>query len=165
VAALAAGGLPTDSFAFHGFLPAKRGQRRKTLEQIQDSHQTQVFYEAPHRLVEALEDVVEVLGPGRPIVVARELTKLHEQLLRGSAGDVLGQLASGGATKGEVTLLIGKPDAEKQQSSSPSQVSIRQHVRQIMREEGVDEKAALKKVARDRGISKSEAYRELQRSR
>src|SRR5713226_7770763 len=89
LAALVASGLPTDSFRFSGFLPAKRGERRATLEAIRTSPRTQVFYEAPHRIVEALSDVVEVLGKDRHVVIAREVTKLHEEFLRGRAVEVL----------------------------------------------------------------------------
>src|ERR1700689_5121659 len=92
LAALVASGLPTDSFRFSGFLPAKSGQRRKLLESVSDTPRTQVFYEAPHRLLETLTDVVEILGAERHIVVAREVTKLHEEFLRGRAGDVLEEL-------------------------------------------------------------------------
>src|SRR5678816_2680865 len=89
LAALVASGLPTDSFRFSGFLPAKRGERRTILESIKASPRTQVFYEAPHRLVETVEDIVDVLGPERHIVIAREVTKLHEEFLRGRAEEVL----------------------------------------------------------------------------
>src|SRR5436190_13191327 len=82
LAALVASGLPTDSFRFSGFLPPKRGKRREVLENIMGSPRTQVFYEAPHRLLETMEDVVEILGSDRHIVVAREVTKLHEEFLR-----------------------------------------------------------------------------------
>ncbi len=92
LAALVASGLPTDSFRFSGFLPAKSGQRRKLLESVKDSPRTQVFYEAPHRLLETLADVVEVLGNDRHVVVAREVTKIHEEFLRGRAAEVLEQL-------------------------------------------------------------------------
>ena len=88
LAALVASGLPTDSFSFRGFLPAKSGARRRELEKIVESLSTKIFYEAPHRIRETLEDVVEVLGPLRPVVVARELTKIHEEFLRGTAGEV-----------------------------------------------------------------------------
>src|SRR4029077_19335066 len=83
LAALVASGLPTDSFRFSGFLASKRGERRTLLESLRDSTRTEAFYEAPHRLVETLEDIVEVLGPARRIVVAREITKIHEEFLRG----------------------------------------------------------------------------------
>ena len=165
LAALVASGLPTDSFRFSGFLPAKRGERRAALEAVRSSPRTLVFYEAPHRVVEALEDVVEVLGEGRHVVVAREVTKLHEEFLRGRASEVLENLKAREAVKGEITLLIGKAEEEVVQAAVAPRVSVRQRVEQIMAEEKVDEKAALKKVARERGVSKSEAYRELQRSK
>ena len=164
LAALVASGLPTDSFRFSGFLPAKSGQRRKLLEGIRESPRTQVFYEAPHRLLETLADVVEVLGSDRHVVVAREVTKLHEEFLRGRAGDLLQQFQSRGGVKGEITLLIAKAE-EGVAASSAEAVSIAQRVRAIMSEEKADEKSALKKVAKERGIGKSEAYREWQQNK
>jgi 16S rRNA (cytidine1402-2'-O)-methyltransferase len=164
LAALVASGLPTDSFRFSGFLPAKRGERRAALEAIKTSPRTQVFYEAPHRIVEALADVVEVLGSARHVVVAREVTKLHEEFLRGRAGEVLEALQSRDGVKGEITLLIGKAEQTEAQVVEP-RVSVRRRVEQIMAEEKINEKAALKKVAKERGISKSEAYREWQRGK
>ena len=164
LAALVASGLPTDSFRFSGFLPAKRGERRSLLESLRTSPRTQVFYEAPHRIVETLEDVVEVLGGARHVVVAREVTKLHEEFLRGRAEEILETLKSRGEVKGEITLLIAKVEEHVQDEAS-ARVSVRRRVEQIMSEESVDEKAALKKVAKEMGVSKSEAYRELQRSK
>ncbi len=163
LAALVASGLPTDSFRFSGFLPAKRGERRTLLESVAASPRTQVFYEAPHRLIEALEDIVELLGPDRYTVIAREVTKVHEEFLRGRAADLLVTLKSRGEVKGEITLLIAK--AEPGERAAASRPSIRQRVDQIMSEDKVDEKAALKKVAKEIGVSKSEAYRQLQRSK
>jgi 16S rRNA (cytidine1402-2'-O)-methyltransferase len=165
LAALVASGLPTDSFRFSGFLSNKRGERRAALEAIRTSPRTQVFYEAPHRIVEALSDVVEVLGKDRHVVIAREVTKLHEEFLRGRAGEIVETLKARDGVKGEITLLIGKAEGSESHAETPSRVSVRQRVEQIMAEEKVDEKAALKKVAKERGISKSEAYRELQRSK
>jgi len=159
VAALVASGFPLQPFSFRGFLPPKSGERRKALEKVRPSAQTQVFYEAPHRIREALEDVVVVLGPQRRVVVARELTKIHEEFLRGTATEVLAVLNAREDVKGEIVLLIG-PAAEGE-ISAPS-MSIHERVDQLIREEKLDEKAALKKVAKERGISKSEAYRELQ---
>jgi 16S rRNA (cytidine1402-2'-O)-methyltransferase len=164
LAALVASGLPTDSFRFSGFLPAKAGQRRQILEDIRDSPRTQVFYEAPHRVKESLEDIVEILGRQRHVVMAREVTKIHEEFVRGNAGEVLETLKARGDIKGEITLLIGKMEAAEQKALSP-RVSIRQRVAQIIAEQKLDEKAALKKVAKEMGMSKSEAYRELQRSK
>ncbi len=165
LAALVASGLPTESFRFSGFLPAKRGERRAALEAIKTSPRTQVFYEAPHRIVETLSDVVEVLGKERHVVIAREVTKLHEEFLRGRAGDVLETLKARDGVKGEITLLIGKAEEVGSVPAAESRVSVRRRVEQIIAEESVDEKAALKRVAKERGISKSEAYRELQRSK
>jgi 16S rRNA (cytidine1402-2'-O)-methyltransferase len=163
LAALVASGLPTDSFRFSGFLPAKRGERRTVLESIATSPRTQVFYEAPHRVLESLEDIMEVLGPDRHIVIAREVTKVHEEFLRGRVVEILETLKSRGEVKGEITLLIAK--AEAGERSATARASIRQRMDQIMSEEKVDEKAALKKVAKELGVSKSEAYRELQRTK
>jgi 16S rRNA (cytidine1402-2'-O)-methyltransferase len=167
LAALVASGLPTDSFRFSGFLPAKRGERRAALEAIRTSPRTQVFYEAPHRIVEALSDVVDILGDARHVVIAREVTKLHEEFLRGRAGEVLETLKAREGVKGEITLIIGKAEEEDPHvgTGALARPPVRQRVDQIMAEEKVDEKAALKRVAKERGISKSEAYRELQRSK
>ena len=164
LAALVASGLPTDSFRFSGFLPSKRGERRSLFESIAASPRTQVFYEAPHRVLEALEDVVEALGAERHVVIAREVTKLHEEFLRGRAYEVLATLKQRGEIKGEITLLIAKAE-EPNRKDTASRVSVRQRVGQIMAQENVDEKTALKKVAKEMGVSKSEAYREMQRSR
>jgi 16S rRNA (cytidine1402-2'-O)-methyltransferase len=167
LAALVASGLPTDSFRFNGFLPAKRGERRAALEGIKNSSRTQVYYEAPHRIVETLGDVIEVLGSVRYIVIAREVTKLHEEFVRGSAGEVLEKLKARQSVKGEITLLIGKAEVSETHGATDAPVrrlTVRQRVVQIMSEEKIDEKTALKKVAKERGVSKSEAYREWQRN-
>ena len=164
LAALVASGLPTNFFRFSGFLPAKRGGRRTLLEGLRDATGTDAFYEAPHRLLETLEDIVEVLGPARRIVVAREITKIHEEFVRGKAGDVLATLKSRGEVKGEITLLIAQPE-ESAASPAACRVSIRDRLQQLMSDEKLDEKTALKKVAKELGVSKSEAYRELQRSK
>ncbi len=160
--ALVASGLPTDSFRFNGFLPAKRGQRRQMLESVKDSARTQVFYEAPHRIVEAVEDVAEILGAERHIVIAREVTKIHEEFLRGLAGEVLATLKARGDVKGEITLLVAKAESQKPRADT---VNLRQRMEQMMTSENLDEKAALKRVAKEMGVSKSEAYREWQRNK
>lgn len=165
VAALSASGLATDSFEFRGFLPPKHGQRRQALETIKTSQQTQVFYEAPHRLKETVQDVVEILGKDRSLVIAREVTKLHEDFLRGGAGKILENLNAQPDVKGEITLLIGKAQARVGSSGLAAQQTIAQRISQLISEENLDEKAALKRVAKERGISKSEAYREVQRMR
>jgi 16S rRNA (cytidine1402-2'-O)-methyltransferase len=157
-----ASGLPTDSFRFSGFLPAKAGQRRKVLEEIRESPRTQVFYEAPHRLQETLADIADVLGPERHVVVAREVTKLHEEFLRGRADEILGKIA-GREVKGEITLLIGKGEAAGQAAASKKK-SAKARLSEIANEEQLDEKAALKRLAKELGVSKSEAYRRVQQS-
>lgn len=164
LAALAASGFPTDSFRFHGFLPPKRGQRRQTLESIQSSNLTDLFYEAPHRIRESLEDVVDVLGETRQVVIARELTKIHEEFLRGSARELLNILIAREEIKGEITLVIARAE-DRESAPLAASVTIRKRVEQIIADEKLDEKAALKKVAKERGISKSEAYREMQRNK
>ncbi len=160
VAALVASGLPTDFFRFGGFLPAKRGQRRTLLEKLHTAQRTAIFYEAPHRIEETLADIVEVLGTARHMVIAREVTKLHEEFLRGRAGELLERVRAH-PLKGEITLLIAKADETEQ----PQQTSVAERVRQAMKADNLDEKAALKKVAKELGLSKSDAYRELQRAR
>lgn len=159
VSALIASGLPVESFSFRGFLPAKGGARRRELEKIRQSSQTEIFYETPHRIRETLEDIIAVLGPARRLVIARELTKIHEEFLRGTAADVLLALNSRGELKGEIVLLTGPaPEA----SPEVSAVSVRERVKQLMSNEKLDEKSALKRAAKERGISKSDAYREWQ---
>jgi len=163
LSALVASGLPTDSFRFGGFLPAKSGARRTALEGIRHSPRTQIFYEAPHRLLEAIRDAVEVLGAERHVVIAREVTKLHEEFLRGRADEILAQLEKRGEIKGEITLLIGKPDEAPHEPASTRNVA--QRVKELIASEQLDEKAALKQAAKEFGLSKSEAYRELQRAK
>jgi len=162
VAALVGSGLPTDAFEFHGFLPAKSGQRRTALERLRDAEHTVVFYEAPHRIHETLEDIVAVLGPERPVVIARELTKVHEEFLRGTAGELLEKLRGrGGEVKGEITLLIGKGEGA---AKAPPEKSLASRLAEIMQEQKLDEKAALKTLAKETGLSRSEVYREVQRT-
>jgi 16S rRNA (cytidine1402-2'-O)-methyltransferase len=160
-AALVGSGLPSDAFEFRGFLPAKSGQRRTALESLRNTAHTIVVYEAPHRIREALEDVVSVLGSARPVVVARELTKIHEEFIRGTAAQVLARLLAR-EIKGEITLLIG-PGASQSESAPTKDVASR--LSEIMREQQIDEKSALKVLAKEQGLSKSEVYREVQRAR
>jgi 16S rRNA (cytidine1402-2'-O)-methyltransferase len=163
LSALVASGLPTDSFRFGGFLPPKAGARRTVLEAIRDSSRTQIFYEAPHRIVECVRNIVEMLGPERHLVIAREVTKLHEEFLRGRAEEVLEELESRGEIKGEITLLIDKVTELPQIAGSS--ITVAQRVKQLMSQEKLEEKMALKQAAKEFGLSKSEAYRELQRAK
>jgi 16S rRNA (cytidine1402-2'-O)-methyltransferase len=161
--ALVASGLPTDSFRFAGFLPSKLGERRKVLESIKASTITEIFYEAPHRLLSALDDVVEVLGAHRRVVVAREITKRYEEFVRGSAADVLESFKTRDEVLGEIVLMIGK--AEEASQPVVAQKNVRQRVRELMKAEQLDEKDAMKRVAKEMGVSKSEVYRELQKGK
>ena len=160
IAALVASGLPTDAFQFHGFLPAKRGQRRTALEKFGRANGTVIVYEAPHRIRETIEDIVAVLGPGRPVVVARELTKIHEEFIRGTAKEMLSRLQSH-EPRGEITLLIGAGESRRPQVAG----DLATRMREIMQCQNLDEKAALKVLAKERGLAKSELYRELQRTK
>jgi 16S rRNA (cytidine1402-2'-O)-methyltransferase len=163
LSALVASGLPGETFKFNGFLPAKAGQRKKALEEVRDLPRTQIFYEAPHRILETLKDVVDVMGPARHIVVAREVTKIHEEFLRGRAEEVLRTAEERGELKGEITLLIGR--AEENGRPTVAKESVGQMVQRLMKEESLEEKDALKRVARELGIGKSDAYREWQREK
>lgn len=168
ISALIASGLAGtgegESFTFHGFLPAKEGQRRTALEALRaQSSGTQIFYEAPHRILDTLADVAAIFGPAQHVVVARELTKLHEEFLRGAVAEVLKTLADRVGVKGEIVLLFAPAPADVSAGQRPK--SIAAEVRELMKTQGLDEKDALKQVARARNIGKSEAYRELQRER
>jgi 16S rRNA (cytidine1402-2'-O)-methyltransferase len=162
LSALVASGLPTDSFVFHGFLPVKLGQRRKLLEQIQHSPRTQIFYEAPHRLLGTLEDIAEVLGPQRRVVIAREVTKVYEEFLRTTAAEAVADFKKREEVRGEITLLIGRAE-EQHGVPAVTQKNARTRVRELMKAEEIDEKEAMKRVAKEMGISKSDVYRELQK--
>ena len=156
LAALAGAGLPTDAFHFAGFLPHKPGARSKLLEALAGEQATVVFYEAPHRILEALEAIEEALGD-RPVVVARELTKIHEEFLRGTAREVRERLASRDAVKGEFTILIAKAT-----QPPPDDTPMDEAVEALVRE-GAPRMDAIKQVARRRGLSKREVYDQILR--
>jgi 16S rRNA (cytidine1402-2'-O)-methyltransferase len=160
VAALAASGLPVDKFRFLGFLPSKKGERRKALDELKDATRTLVFYEAPHRLMEMLKDAREILGE-RDIVVAREVTKIHEEFQRGTISTTIEYLKRRPA-KGEITVLIGLPSVDDAKEGASRPASIMSEIQGVMTGQRIDGRAALKSVARSRGVSKSEAYRLLQ---
>jgi 16S rRNA (cytidine1402-2'-O)-methyltransferase len=162
ISGLIASGLPTERFAFGSFLPAKAGQRRTALEDLTRDGATWIFYEAPHRILDTLADIESVFGAGQHVVLARELTKLHEEFLRGPVGELRQQLATRQVVRGEMVLMFA-PSPMKD-STETIQVSVASEVTALMASEGLTEKDALKRVARERGMGKSEAYRELQRS-
>jgi len=155
VSALSASGLATDSFRFCGFLPARTSQRRKMLEHLKQETCTLVFYETPHRILDALKDVEAVMG-SRPAVVARELTKIHEEFLRGTAAQIRATLAGRPSVKGEITLLIGKAEAAAGADDTPLEDAVRN-----AEEQGLSRMDAIKQVAKKRGLSKREVYRTI----
>jgi len=156
--ALSASGLPTDAFYFGGFLPAKKTQRRKTLEEMKDYPATLVFYEAPHRILEALDDVASILG-ARRIALARELTKIHEEFLVGEPAEVREALAKRPSIKGEITLMIGKAEA-----AEPDATPIETAFDKLLAA-GVPRMEAMKTLARERGLSKRDVYHVLNKLR
>lgn len=159
IAALAASGLPTDEFFFGGFLPARANARRAKLEELRSIPATLAFYEAPHRIAAALKDASEVLG-NRRAVVARELTKLHEEFVRGTLNELVQQFSKAGAARGEMVLLISG-EAVESSPANPEQTSTERLVERVntLEREGLNSKDALKSAARELGIKRAEAYR------
>ncbi len=157
IAGLIASGLPTDKFLFAGFLPHKNQARQRKLEELKYERATLVFYEAPHRIRETLIDAYEILG-NREAALARELTKLHEQFIRGALSVIIGHLDSH-HPRGEMTLVIaGSRDDNLMEAVERS---ITEQVDSLMNEEGLSRNDALKHAARSRGMSKREAYNQL----
>jgi 16S rRNA (cytidine1402-2'-O)-methyltransferase len=166
LAGLVGSGLSTERFFFVGFLPPKAGARRSALEDtagMVTEPTTLVFYEAPHRIVDTLADVATVWGPDCRIVLARELTKLHEEFLRGTVHAIREQLAARESVRGEMVLLV---DAQPLSAGSvATSGGVLDRLAELEKSEGLTEKDALKHIARERGLSKSELWRELQRER
>jgi 16S rRNA (cytidine1402-2'-O)-methyltransferase len=176
LSALIASGLAADDFHFLGFLPEKAGARRTRLEalatQPRESAQTLIIYEAPHRISATLADLEAVFGPALRVVAAREITKLHEEFLRGTVAEVRAQLADRDRIRGEFVLLIEAPKAgapgfpgDVGDGNPVTRETLSARVARLQSESGLDEKEALKHLARETGQSKSELYRELQRER
>jgi 16S rRNA (cytidine1402-2'-O)-methyltransferase len=160
VVALAAAGLPADKFLFVGFLPAKTLARRRALVEMKSVSETLVLFEAPHRIIEMLEDAREVLGD-REAVLAREVTKIHEEFVRGSISHIRDQLKKT-PPKGEITVVIGPRNSGESSGAPETSSSMLARTQELMVSERLSERDALKKIARELGISKSEAYRRLQ---
>jgi 16S rRNA (cytidine1402-2'-O)-methyltransferase len=171
LSALIASGLPATEFHFLGFLPEKAGARRTRLETLarepRKSAQTLIFYEAPHRIEETLADFEAVWGASLRIVLARELTKVHEEFLRGTVAEVERALRDRERIRGEITLLVEAPPSQTtgELSSVMQTETLSARLARIQSESATDEKEALKRLARELGRSKSELYRELQRER
>jgi 16S rRNA (cytidine1402-2'-O)-methyltransferase len=158
IAALAVSGLPTEEFVFVGFLPSRAGDRRKALERLASETRTLIFYEAPHRLVEMLAAALDRFGR-RPTVIARELTKIHEEFLRGDLAELL-VTARRTPPRGELTVLIAGAQPGEAPVELPT-APLRERVEQIMREQNVERNTALKQAARERGLTRREAYAQL----
>ena len=163
VSALAASGLETTAFLFLGFPPPRTGERRSFFETLRSERATMIFYEAPHRVVESLRDAVQIFGADRRAVLAREITKIHEEFLRGTLRKLEAICASRELLRGEMTLLVAGADAAESASGAAAPESDLRSAMAVYLGQGLDEQAALKRVARDRGVSKSEVYREWQR--
>ena len=168
LSALVASGMPTSEFHFIGFLPEKAGARRTRLEDLaaeeRKAARTLIFYEAPHRILETLAEIESVWGAQLRITAARELTKIHEEFLRGTVAEVRKELAARDRVRGEFTLLVEAPPTARMQAGGTVE-GIEDRLARLKVEVGIDEKEALKRVARELGRSKSELYRELQRER
>ena len=159
ITALIAAGLPTDEFFFAGFLPARSGERRARLTKLRELPATLIFYEAPHRIAATLRDAREILGE-REAVVARELTKIHEEIARGRLSELAEHFGSEDRPRGEMVLLIDRTPIESGLKPGEVMRSISAMV-DAFEDEGLDHRAALKKAARELGLSRDEAYRRL----
>jgi 16S rRNA (cytidine1402-2'-O)-methyltransferase len=154
ITALSVSGLPTDSFAFYGFLPSRSGKRRQFLSTLMDEAKTLVFYESPKRLIESLRDIGEVLG-NRNVVVLREMTKVFEEIMRGKVEEVINQM-QGRVVKGEVTLVIGR--SEKIPSSF-SDDEILAKFEELWKSSGSSRRDVIERIAKELGIPKKRVYR------
>lgn len=161
VVALVISGLPTDAFSFAGFLPSRAGARRQLLEEWRNRPETLVFYESPHRLTEALLDLEDVLGGSRSMVAARELTKLHEEAVRGTIAEVRRHFEVH-LPRGEFVLVVQGKTTETEAVGGTEQ-DLATRMRELLAQPEMDEKRALKQLAREWGIGRSDLYRRWQR--
>ncbi len=159
LASLSASGLPAEEFLFVGFLPARSGERRRALERLRIEDRTIILYETPHRVTECVSDAREILGE-RPACLAREVTKLHEEFLRGKLSEIATSLGERPA-RGEITLLIGPAQAPEARSGADSAQSLAARVDELMHQAKLDRREALKLAARERGLTRRAAYDEL----
>ena len=158
VSALITSGLPTDEFFFGGFLPARGGARRARLAELRSLSATLVFYEAPHRIAATLRDAREILGE-REAVVARELTKMHEEIARGRLSELGERFSTREHARGEMVLIVDRTEIDSG-TEEKAAVSIGELV-SVFENDGLDHRAAIKKAARELGLSRDEAYRRL----
>ncbi len=159
LASLSASGLPSEEFLFVGFLPARSGERRRALERLRIEDRTLILYEAPHRVAECVADALEILGD-RPACLAREVTKLHEEFLRGKLSEIAASLEKRPA-RGEITLILGPPEASQERPHVDSAQSLAARVEELMHQAKLDRKEALKLAAKERGLTRRAAYDEV----
>jgi 16S rRNA (cytidine1402-2'-O)-methyltransferase len=156
---LSVSGIGADRFVFEGFLPHRAGERRRRLRELKEERRPVVVFESPHRIIESLADIDAVLGP-RPLVVGRELTKLHETLLYGSARELAERF--GEQVRGEITLVIAGADADRDAASVDlASEEVRRCWRRALRECEDDRRAALRRAAGELGMKRAELYRLL----
>ncbi len=169
VSALVASGLAADEFHFFGFLPEKAGARRTRLETLAREEdrkvRTLIFYEAPHRILDTLAEMEAIWGPALRVAVARELTKMHEEFLRGTVAEVRSEIAGRDRVRGEITVVVEAPPWSDSAEAAQAEESLAGRVARLQAGQGLDEKEALKVLARELGRSRSELYRELQREK
>src|SRR5713226_995399 len=159
LASLAAAGLPSEEFLFVGFLPARSGERQRALERLRIEDRTIILYEAPHRIAECVADAREVLG-NRNACIAREITKMHEEFRRGKLSELSSSLGERPA-RGEITLLIGPEEAGAVRTRANSTQSLADRVEELIRQAKLDRKEALKLAAKERGLTRRDAYTQL----
>jgi len=157
VAALVVSGLPTDHFTFEGFLPARRERRSKAMQGLAAGTRTMIFYESPQRLAAFLRDASEIFGD-RQACVVRELTKVHEEILRGSLSELDAEISGRGSVLGEVTIVIGGgPDTVE--------LSVEETVRAALEEGSGSSRDLAREIAGRTGLSRKEVYAEILRQR
>jgi 16S rRNA (cytidine1402-2'-O)-methyltransferase len=158
IAALVGSGLPAESFFFAGFLPSRGSLRKRRLEELAGLPTTLILYEAPHRILDSLDDMVAIFG-ARRASIAREITKVHEELLHGTLPELLELLRKRPRIRGEITLVIERGGSAPAHTSWPA--SLRQHLEEEMQRTGLPRNEALKSVAKQRGVTRKQAYNQL----
>ena len=153
IAGLSVSGLPTDRFVFEGFLPQKKNARIERLKKLEKEERTIILYEAPHRFIKTLKDIHDILG-NRRMAVARELTKIHEEIVRGTVEEII-KAFEGKKIRGEVTIILEGAKREAEQKIE----GIKEAIQRIINEEGVSRSEAARRVAIRLGISKKRRTR------
>jgi 16S rRNA (cytidine1402-2'-O)-methyltransferase len=154
IAALSVSGMPTDKFVFEGFLPAKHGARLKRLQELANEERTIIFYEAPHKIIKTIENMIEIFGDRRA-VITRELTKIHEETIRGALSEILTRLHEG-TIKGEFTVIVHGASAEPLKQD----IDTAEYLKNLMLHRGLSKKEAISVAAEELGLQKKEVYKE-----